>query len=84
MPLLCSQNDLKLLFLAAVQRCFKYKKSQIVPRDIVGRRREKEKLEEALKSDRSELIAVYGRRRIGKTHLIREFYAKQFAFTFSG
>jgi len=51
---------------------------------IVGRSLEKEKLEEALHSYRSELIAIYGRRRIGKTHLIREFYSKYFIFSFTG
>ena len=51
---------------------------------IVGRSLEKEKLEEALNSHRSELIAIYGRRRIGKTHLIREFYSQYFTFSFTG
>ncbi|MBT4398516.1 MAG: AAA family ATPase [Bacteroidetes bacterium] len=53
-------------------------------RKIVGRNLEKEKLEEALNSHRSELIAIYGRRRIGKTYLIREFYSKNITFGFSG
>jgi len=53
-------------------------------RNIVGRQLEKEKLEEALTSQRSELIAVYGRRRIGKTYLIREYYLKNIIFSFSG
>lgn len=53
-------------------------------RQIVGRVLEKEKLEEALNSNRSELIAVYGRRRIGKTFLIREYYSKNIIFSFSG
>lgn len=51
---------------------------------IVGREIEKEKLEASLSSQRSELIAIYGRRRIGKTYLIRKFYAKYFVFSFSG
>jgi len=34
---------------------------------VVGRDLEKEKLKASLDSHRSELIAVYGRRRIGKT-----------------
>lgn len=38
---------------------------------IIGRNYEVERLENSLKSDCSELIAVYGRRRIGKTYLIR-------------
>ena len=51
---------------------------------IVGRSKEKEKLSLALKSSRSELIAVYGRRRIGKTHLIRNFYNDKIIFSFTG
>jgi predicted AAA+ superfamily ATPase len=51
---------------------------------IVGRALEKEKLEEALHSHRSELIAVYGRRRIGKTYLIREYYSKNMILSFTG
>jgi predicted AAA+ superfamily ATPase len=51
---------------------------------IIGRELEKVRLEEALHSQRSELIAVYGRRRIGKTYLIRAYYSKNIVFSFSG
>ena len=51
---------------------------------IIGRIREKQILSQALKSHRSELIAVYGRRRIGKTYLIREFYKNNIVFGFTG
>lgn len=51
---------------------------------IVGRKPEKEILSNALKSSRSELIAIYGRRRIGKTFLIREFYEKEMVFSMTG
>ncbi len=51
---------------------------------IIGRELEKEILEEALHSQRSELIAVYGRRRIGKTYLVRAYYSKNIVFSFSG
>ncbi len=53
-------------------------------KDLVGRFSEKEKLTSALRSHRSELIAVYGRRRIGKTYLIREFYSENFVFSITG
>lgn len=53
-------------------------------KNIVGRLFEKEKLNEALNTQRSELIAIYGRRRIGKTYLIREYYSKNIVFSFSG
>ncbi len=53
-------------------------------KSIVGRAKEKEILSNALSSSRSELIAIYGRRRIGKTFLIREFYTKEMVFSMTG
>ena len=53
-------------------------------KEISGRHIEKEKFNESLNSHRSELIAVYGRRRIGKTYLIREYFSKNLLFSFSG
>jgi AAA+ ATPase superfamily predicted ATPase len=51
---------------------------------IIGRKREQKLLNQYLESDKSEFVAVYGRRRIGKTFLIREFFDNKFAFYFSG
>jgi uncharacterized protein len=51
---------------------------------IVGRELEKTILMDILKSRDPELIAVYGRRRVGKTFLIRNSFEKQLAFEFSG
>lgn len=47
---------------------------------ILAREREKELLSEVLKSDRSEFVAIYGRRRVGKTYLVRNFFAQQRLF----
>lgn len=44
---------------------------------MIGRKKELLLLKEAFKSDRAEMIAVYGRRRIGKTYLVREFFKTQ-------
>jgi AAA+ ATPase superfamily predicted ATPase len=44
---------------------------------IAGRASERVELAHALKSGRSELIAVYGRRRVGKTYLVRGFFAEK-------
>jgi AAA+ ATPase superfamily predicted ATPase len=51
---------------------------------LIGREEEKAVLQKALLSDEAELVAIYGRRRIGKTFLIRNFYEKQIIFEFSG
>lgn len=42
---------------------------------VIGRELERQALEAALHSEQPELIAVYGRRRVGKTFLIREVCA---------
>ncbi len=52
--------------------------------NLVGRETEIKILHEALKTTQAELIAIYGRRRVGKTHLIRTVYEKNIAFEFSG
>jgi len=41
------------------------------PEKIIGRKKEQEILRELVESNRSEFIAVYGRRRVGKTYLIK-------------
>ncbi len=51
---------------------------------IIGRKNELSTLQLAINSGKSELIAIYGRRRIGKTFLIREAYNKEMVFEVSG
>lgn len=53
-------------------------------RTIIGRRAEMSILEELLASDQSELLAIYGRRRVGKTYLIKNYFAELLKFTCSG
>ncbi len=52
--------------------------------ELVGRLEEKKMLLNALTSTSAELIAIYGRRRIGKTFLTRRVYEKFIRFEFSG
>ncbi|HTD92473.1 MAG TPA: ATP-binding protein [Chitinophagaceae bacterium] len=51
---------------------------------LTGREIERTLLEKALVSKEAELIALYGRRRVGKTFLIRSVYKEQMAFEFTG
>lgn len=51
---------------------------------MIGREYEIERLTESLKSNSSELIAVYGRRRVGKTYLIRNVFKKRISFEVTG
>lgn len=52
--------------------------------NLVGRSDEIIHLSKIAASGEAELLAVYGRRRVGKTFLIRNFFEKQMAFEFSG
>lgn len=51
---------------------------------FVGRTKEMAVLQDALKSERSEMIAVIGRRRVGKTHLIRHVFGETLDFEMTG
>ncbi|MDO4462231.1 MAG: ATP-binding protein [Bacteroidia bacterium] len=51
---------------------------------LIGRDKEQVELQKAIDSDRAELIAVYGRRRIGKTFLVRQYFRDEFDFYFTG
>lgn len=51
---------------------------------IVGRQAEISILREKYNSTRSEFIALYGRRRVGKTFLIRNYFAGNFTFHITG
>ena len=51
---------------------------------MVGRELEQEILARKVASGEAEFIAVYGRRRVGKTFLIREFFCDQLSFELTG
>lgn len=52
--------------------------------ELIGRKHEIMQLQEFYNSGKPEFIAVYGRRRIGKTYLIDEFFNRQYTFSVSG
>ena len=51
---------------------------------LIGREREIELLQEYLRTEKSEFIAVYGRRRVGKTYYIRQVLGSQACFSMTG
>ena len=51
---------------------------------IIGRTEEIALLEEYYNSNKSELVAIYGRRRVGKTYLICETLEDRFDFDYIG
>jgi uncharacterized protein len=51
---------------------------------IIGRDAEKKILNRMIESKEAELIAIYGRRRVGKTFLVRNYYQQQLVFECTG
>jgi hypothetical protein len=52
--------------------------------EIAGREDEREHLDGLLKSGDAEFLVVYGRRRVGKTYLVREHYRSRMSFMMTG
>lgn len=65
------------VLLRTIQKC-------VPMNQIIGRECEIEQLERLSHSGRAEFVAVYGRRRVGKTFLIREYFDHRFAFYHTG
>jgi AAA+ ATPase superfamily predicted ATPase len=51
---------------------------------IIGRVAEIQRLTDYVNSDKAEFLVVYGRRRVGKTFLIKQFFKEKFTFYLSG
>lgn len=51
---------------------------------LIGREKEQRTLLNLLQKDESQFCAIYGRRRVGKTYLIRQTFQNNFLFTHTG
>jgi len=51
---------------------------------MIGRKDEIAELQEIMEGREAQFVVVYGRRRVGKTYLVREFFANRFAFYHTG
>ena len=49
-------------------------------KSIIGRNEEIKKLERFFRSSKSEFVAIYGRRRVGKSYLVEEVYKNKITF----
>ena len=47
---------------------------------IIGRKQQQNKLQDLYESEYAEFLVVYGRRRTGKTFLVREYFEGKFSF----
>ncbi|MEM7372950.1 MAG: hypothetical protein AAF587_30290 [Bacteroidota bacterium] len=61
-----------------------YQKSFVRPTQLIGRQAEKKILKDLLSSKESEFVALYGRRRVGKTFLVETVYEKEIVFSNTG
>jgi AAA+ ATPase superfamily predicted ATPase len=53
-------------------------------REIIGRDKEKATLIACYESNKSEFVALYGRRRVGKTYLVKSLFSDSFVFYATG
>lgn len=53
-------------------------------RNFVGRLYESKEIRACYDSEKSELVAIYGRRRVGKTYLVKQMFDEDFDFWFTG
>lgn len=51
---------------------------------MIGRKQEVDELRRLYERNRAELVAVYGRRRVGKTFLVDEAFSGKFTFRHAG
>ena len=52
--------------------------------EVIGRKEEVKELNRLFESNQAELVAVYGRRRVGKTFLINEVFKDKYSFKHTG
>lgn len=50
---------------------------------LIGREREIQELQRCVDSGQSEFVIVYGRRRVGKTFLVDEYFKRTFFCTYN-
>jgi AAA+ ATPase superfamily predicted ATPase len=51
---------------------------------IIGRQPEQDRIKEIMKNDKPAFVALYGRRRVGKTFLVKEYFNQKFTFYATG
>ena len=80
----CVTNKNKRIFAAKYEVHSPSEKGIIMSKLFIGREKEQQLLKEYINSDQSEFIAVYGRRRVGKTFLIQQVIGNDYAFYAAG
>lgn len=60
------------------------KMKKFMENTLIGREEEKRILQQAMESREAEMVAVFGRRRVGKTFLVKSVYREQIVFEITG
>ncbi len=56
----------------------------IMKKKIIGRTKEYARLDKCMREETAQLVMVYGRRRVGKTFLINQYFENSFSFKLTG
>jgi len=56
----------------------------LMKEELIGREREQKNLRSYINTERSEFVAIYGRRRVGKTFLVRKTIGDKICFSLTG
>jgi hypothetical protein len=64
--------------------CQRKSSTKDMDKNFIGRKEELQMLKDIKSSGKAEFVAVYGRRRVGKTYLIQQFFNNDFAFSATG
>ena len=56
----------------------------MIENKVIGREREFARLNQCVNDEAPQLVVVYGRRRVGKTFLINQFFNGRFDFKLTG
>jgi AAA+ ATPase superfamily predicted ATPase len=82
-----SESNAKLVWTlpsAAENHDSNYKTGFSMQNQIIGRKREQKRLQDLYDSGKAEFVAIYGRRRVGKTFLVRQMFGNEFVFDLAG
>ncbi len=52
--------------------------------NLIGREKEIKRLKRVMNESEAQLVIIYGRRRVGKTYLVNEFFENKFDYKFTG
>jgi len=68
----------------SLQKSLEFNREFFTMETIIGRESEIKRLTAAVSSPKAEFIALYGRRRVGKTFLINQMFKNQYVFKMTG